>query len=414
MSKAVPENSRPERPSATDRSPNFVRFAKSSRSYGGASGYSLAVDVETDVLADRYELGPRLGHGATSSTRRARDRVLGRTVAVKCFDPKKWSSPDGRARFELEARLAASVNHPRVVTVFDVGVAGDVPYLVMECLPGNTLADDIREGPLAVARACEVLVDVLAGLQAAHECGVIHRDLKPANILFDDDGRAKLADFGIATSGTDRHITATGIVVGTPAYLSPERVAGEPATVRSDLYAVGVIAYEALSGEKPFKGDDPIAVAYAVHRAQPTPLRELRPEVPEAVAAVVARAMSPDPDDRFATADEFTTALVRAQEEPNIAATVPAPAVAPPPEPTRTLPVQRPRAEAPVRAPRRRRALVPLVVVALVLLLAVAVVVGVSRHNSAKTPASATPTTVAPLPPALEGPFTSLQQAVKR
>jgi eukaryotic-like serine/threonine-protein kinase len=374
------------------------------------------VDVDTDVLADRYELGPRLGHGATSSTRRARDRVLDRTVAIKCFDPTKWATPDGRARFETEARLAASVNHPRVVTVFDVGVAGDVPYLVMECLPGNTLADDIRDGPLPVARACEVLADVLAGLQAAHRCGVIHRDLKPANILFDDDGRAKLADFGIARTGTDQHLTATGIVVGTPAYLAPERVAGEPATVQSDLYAMGVIAYEALSGEKPFTGDDPIAVAYAVHRARPTPLRELRPEVPEAMAAVVARAMSPDPDDRFATADDLATALARAQEDPNVAATVPAPAVAPPPEPTRTLPVQRPRAETPVRAPqRRRRSLAPFVVVALVLLLAIAVVIGVSRHNSANTPARATtPTTVAPLPPALDGPFTALQQAVQR
>jgi serine/threonine protein kinase len=362
------------------------------------------MDVETDVLADRYELGPKLGHGATSNTRRARDRVLGRAVAIKFFDPKKWSSPDGRARFEIEARLAASVNDPHVVTVFDVGLAGEVPYLVMECLPGKTLADDIRQGPLAPTRVRAVLGDVLAGLQAAHARGVIHRDLKPANILFDDDRRAKLADFGIATSGSDRHLTATGIVVGTPAYLSPERVAGSPATVRSDVYAVGVIAYEALTGEKPFTGDDPIAIAYAIHQARPTPLRARRPDVPVSLADVVARAMAPDPDDRFPSADAFADAL-RGVEDPTHAATMPVPLVTPLPEPTRALSAQ-------PRRTRPRRLVVASVIAAVVFV--VALLIGLSAHNSPGKPATSTTPTTAALPPALRDPFSALEHAVQR
>ncbi len=365
------------------------------------------MDVDSEVLAGRYELGTPLGNGATSNTRRARDRVLDRPVAIKFFDPTKWASADGRARFEIEARLSALVNDPRVVTVYDVGLAGEMPYLVMECLPGATLADEIHEGPLALDRACDVLCDVLAGLRAAHECGVIHRDLKPANVLFDDGGRAKLADFGIATSDSSRHLTITGIVVGTPAYLSPERVGGSRATVRSDLYSVGVMAYEMLTGARPFTGNDPIAVAYAVHQAQPKPLRDLRPDVPLAVAAVVARAMAPDPDERFGSADEFATALRVAERSSNGAAeTMPTPVVVPIPEPTRSLPV-------PAPARKQHRGVIIASVVAL--LVAVAIGIGLLQSGSSNKPAgSTTPSTVAPLPPALRDPFTSLEHAVQR
>src|SRR5262249_18507802 len=147
----------------------------------------------------------------------------------------------GRARFEVEARLAAAVTHPNVVLIYDVGVDDGVPFLVMECLPGNTLADEIRGGPLPIDRVRTTARAVLDALAAAHALGVLHRDLKPANVLMTADGRPKLTDFGIATSETVNELTASGLVVGTPAYIAPERVEGKSATVQSDLYSVGVM-----------------------------------------------------------------------------------------------------------------------------------------------------------------------------
>ncbi len=148
-------------------------------------------------------------------------------------------------------------------------------FIVMECLPGPSLADELRrEEPMSFDRVIAVLTDVLDGLEAAHAKGVLHRDIKPSNVLIDTDGRAKLADFGIATTA-EADLTNTGVVIGTPAYLAPERVAGRRATVRSDLYAVGVIAYEAVAGTRPFAGDSPLALAHAIHEGKPRPLREL-------------------------------------------------------------------------------------------------------------------------------------------
>src|SRR5262245_18921802 len=164
---------------------------------------------------------------------RAYDTRLQREVAVKLLDLRRGSDRDARARFETEARAAASINHPRVVAVHDVGVEGDLLYIVMECLPGASLATALRTGPLPFDRVHEVLADVLAGLGAAHEKGVLHRDIKPSHVLIDIDGHVKLADFGIATTG-EADLTATGIVIGTAAYLAPERIAGGRATVSSD------------------------------------------------------------------------------------------------------------------------------------------------------------------------------------
>src|SRR5262245_12066840 len=166
--------------------------------------------------------------------RRAYDKRLSRYVAIKLF-PHLDSDRD-RARFEAEARAAAAVAHPNVVAVHDVGVE-PVPFLVMEFLPGGTLADELRDGALPIPRALAVGTQVLAGLGAAHDKGVIHRDLKPANVLFTNDGHAKLGDFGIAISLDAVTLTDTGIVIGTPAYVAPERLEGEPANVQSDLYS---------------------------------------------------------------------------------------------------------------------------------------------------------------------------------
>ena len=256
-------------------------------------------------LANRYRLGERLGGGGMAVVHRAYDESLHREVAVKLLDASRGLDPNLQARFESEARAAASISHPRVVAVHDVGTDGDLLYIVMECLPGTTLADELRgSGPLPIDRAIAVLTDVLDGLGAAHARGVLHRDIKPSNVLIDSDGRAKVADFGIATTaGGD--LTKTGTVIGSAAYLAPERVDGRRATERSDLYAVGVVAYEALTGRRPFSGETPIALARAIHEGRAPRPCDLRPEIPGYLADVVMRAMARDPAERPPTAAEF-------------------------------------------------------------------------------------------------------------
>jgi serine/threonine protein kinase len=373
------------------------------------------------VLADRYELGAMLGRGGMAEVRAAHDRRLDRSVAVKIFDAAGWSTPEGRARFETEAQLAASVTHPNVVVVYDVGIDGDVPFLVMECLPGTTLADEIRAGPLATGRATMITSELLDALGTAHARGVLHRDLKPANVLIAADGHTKLTDFGIATSDTLLELTAAGLVIGTPAYLAPERLAGKRATVRSDLYAVGIMSYEALAGTRPFHGDTPIALAYAAQHARPRPLRELRDDIPPAMEAALMRAIARRPEDRFASAAEFATALQSATRETSPAtdehATVPVAAVTV----TQVLtPISRPGNAVPT-APRRHRAqhLSPAMFAAILIFVALMAGALAFRQRNSTNPATkpSTATTPAPttgtLPPSLQSAFDTLQQAAQ-
>ncbi|HET9444097.1 MAG TPA: serine/threonine-protein kinase, partial [Acidimicrobiales bacterium] len=269
--------------------------------------------LHTDtVMAGRYRLGDLLGRGGMADVYDAFDERLERPVAVKVLRPAMAANPRVRTRFEAEARCAARLSHPNVVAVFDTGEDAGLPFLVMERLPGETLADRLAGGPVDVGWALRVAGDVLTALHAAHTAGLVHRDVKPGNVLIARDGRAKVADFGIAKSldvaGTV-DLTDANQVIGTPAYLAPERIAGQPATVRSDLYAVGVMLYEALAGAKPFAGPTAVAVAYAVRHHDPEPLARRRPDVDPKVTAAVGRAMAREPDDRFATAGESAAAL---------------------------------------------------------------------------------------------------------
>lgn len=261
------------------------------------------------ILGERYQLLELLGRGGMGEVWCARDRRLDRLVAVKLLRPAGGLDEGARARFTAEARAAARLNHANVVTVYDSGDHAGIPFLVMELLPGRTLADDIREGPLSEARAKALTLDVLAALDASHAAGILHRDIKPANVLLTGDGTARLADFGIAKSLHAEDVTATGIVLGTTAYLAPERFAGGAATERSDLYAVGALLYEALSGRKPFEADAPLALLHAIQEQSPPSLPDQRLDLDPQVVAAVERALEKDPAKRFSSAAEMAHAL---------------------------------------------------------------------------------------------------------
>jgi serine/threonine protein kinase len=261
-----------------------------------------------EVLGGRYELRGVLGRGGMAEVCDGWDIRLDRPVAVKLLYPAFTAQPDNRMRFEVEARAAASLNHPHIVSVHDSGEHAGTPYIVMERLSGQTLADVIAEGPLPQPRLRSILDDVLSALAAAHAADILHRDIKPANILFSSSGHAKVADFGIAKSAGSAH-TLTGQIVGTMAYLSADRIAGRPATVADDLYAVGVVGYEALAGRQAFPQENLAELARAVAEDTPPPLTMLRPDVDPALASVIERAMARDPAWRFGSADEMRAAL---------------------------------------------------------------------------------------------------------
>jgi len=239
----------------------------------------------------------------------ATDLRLDRPVAVKVLSAQMASEANVRERFEVEARSAARLTHPNVVLVYDSGEHDGTPYLVMELLPGRTLADDVALGALDPQRARRVGIEVLGALAASHRAGILHRDIKPGNVLLTADDVAKVGDFGIAKSTEGLNLTSTGLIVGTAAYLAPERVTGEPASERSDIYAVGVVLYEALSGCKPFGADTPIAMMRAVEAHDVVPLSRACPDLDPGLVATVERAMAKDPAQRFASATDMIAAL---------------------------------------------------------------------------------------------------------
>ncbi len=269
--------------------------------------------VETGhLLGGRYRVGPRLGGGGMAEVFEAEDERLGRAVAVKVLRPQMASDEGIRRRFATEARAAARLSHPNVVVVHDVGDEGGNPFLVMELVRGGTLKDRMTDRPVPLEVARRVGIDILAGLEAAHRAGIVHRDVKPGNVLIGADGTARLADFGIAksiepTAGIDT--TTTAMVIGTPGYLAPERAAGAPATPASDLWSVGVVLYEALTGTKTFQGPTPLAAVLAARNGELVALRDRCPDADPALTAAVHRALSPHPAARFEHAAAMAQAL---------------------------------------------------------------------------------------------------------
>jgi len=271
------------------------------------------------LFGDRYQVGDTLGFGGMSEVHRGRDLRLGRDVAVKVLRADLARDPSFQARFRREAQNAASLNHPAIVAVYDTGETagetGPVPYIVMEYVDGDTLRDVLkREGPLPPRRAMEIVADVCAALDFSHRHGIVHRDVKPANIMLNRAGAVKVMDFGIARAVSDGQatMTATSAVIGTAQYLSPEQARGESVDARSDVYATGCVLYELLTGQPPFTGDSPVAIAYQHVREAPRPPSEAKPGLPKELDAIVLKALNKNPLNRYQTAAEMRSDLVRA------------------------------------------------------------------------------------------------------
>ena len=247
----------------------------------------------------RYEILERMAAGGQATVYRARDVNLGRVVALKVLFPQLASDPQFVERFMREARMAASISHPNVVTVYEVGQDSGQYFMAMEFMPSSLDTVLTERGSLPVSESLAFARQVASALGVAHEHGIVHRDIKPQNVLIAGDGSARVADFGIARASEFSVMTRTGQVMGTPHYMSPEQARGERVDIRSDIYALGIMLYQMLAGELPFHADTPLAVLRQHTDVPPPPLSKARPDVPPGVAAIVARCLEKDAATRY-------------------------------------------------------------------------------------------------------------------
>jgi serine/threonine-protein kinase len=273
--------------------------------------------VVGEVIADRYELEELVDHGGMSSVYRGHDRLLERNVALKVLHAHFVDDPEYVERFRREARAVAQLSHPNIVTVIDRGSSDGHQFIVFEYVDGENLKQLLeRTGPLPTDRALELGVEIADALAFAHAHDLVHRDVKPQNVLIDASGDAKVTDFGIARSlDVERGVTQTGTVLGTSNYLSPEQAEGRQVTPATDIYSLGVVLYELLTGDVPFRGDNLVVVAMKHVTEQPPSLLDSRPDVPPRLARAIERALAKDPDDRFPSMDAFANELRRCREE---------------------------------------------------------------------------------------------------
>ena len=336
------------------------------------SRWSVAVITPERVLSGRYKLLERLGSGGMADVYRAIDHRLRREVAVKVLRPID-GDPSFAERFRREARHAASIQHPNVAAIYDVGEDGDERYIVMELVHGDTLKDVVRRrGPLDEDEALTIAERIAQGLDAAHARGVVHRDLKPQNVLIGGDGRPRIVDFGIAKAMGGTALTSTAAVLGTAQYFAPEQAAGGSADHRSDVYSLGVVLFEMVTGKPPFDGANPIEIAMRHVRETPPRPSSWRPGLRRATDEVVLRALEKDPERRFASAAAMAAALRRARDGAG--------------------PVL---AHGPASPPVRRGAFVLPAVVGLALLLAGAALARGSADRQAAVPPTPAPTVAA-------------------
>ena len=259
-----------------------------------------------------YEVISLIGSGGMGDVYRARDRRLGRDVALKVLEPALSADPEYRSRFEHEAQLASARNHPNIVTIYSVGEEEDVRFIAMELVQGHTLRESLT-APMPVSTVLDITVQLASALSAAHAAGIVHRDLKPDNLMVTPDGLLKVLDFGIARrAGAEAN---AGAAIGTVGYMSPEQALGQPAGPASDQFAVGAILYEMLTGRHAFRRESRVETLEAIIHAEPRPIHALNPRVPASIRQIVARCLSKDPAARYPNARDLEIAIRRVRDE---------------------------------------------------------------------------------------------------
>jgi serine/threonine protein kinase len=345
----------------------------------------------TELLGGRYEVWGILGRGGMAEVREGWDTHTGQNVAIKLLYPGFDTHPDYLRRFWAEAQSATALRHPNIVTVYGSGEHRGAPFIVMERLPGRSLADLIAQGPMPPDYVRKTLIEVLSALSTAHAAGILHRDIKPANILFTSAGDAQVADFGLA-KGPDMHRTDTGQIMGTMAYMSPERLAGRLATVADDLYAVGVVGYEALTGRRAFPEENLMALANAITSYPPPPLAVLRPDIDPQLSAIVDRAMTHEEWARFPSAEAMLAELANIGGDP---VTGPIPLLRPPVGMAAPMRAERPVLLMPPPLPRQRRTGRLVLLVGLLVALVVGAIAFILGAASQRTPTEGAPVSFA-------------------
>jgi serine/threonine-protein kinase len=334
--------------------------------------------VKPGVRLGPYEVTETIAEGGSGAVYKGLDRALGRVVAIKVLHPEFLKEASFAERFRQEAALWGRLDHPRIVPIYTADIENEVPFLAMKFMTGGPLSNLIARGPLVLPEALAILSDVAAALDYAHGQGVVHRDVKPANVLLDDEGRAYLSDFGIArVAGEGKPLTLSGGVYGTPGYMAPEQARGQTPDYRVDVYSLGCLAYEALTGAPPFRGRTAVETLMRHITQEPTPPRGVVPSLPHEANDAIMRALARDPGERWPTATLFIQALVGQIKLDGME--------------TLSIPGRMRSEPAPRPSPQSRT---PYVLLALLLVL-----VGIAVYLRIPAPASAVAITSPPIPP---------------